>query len=178
MNGRVFVAWIGIVNGWLNLAEISVGYDRNGVPFIQGLIPRPGKIVQGSTNTTPGLGNCGNQLVVAYANYYGPGTAQPIEIMWTGDLAAGDLAASPNDLTLAGPYDLLDQTGRKETTDTGLQITGTQTRGVFLAWVGHANVDVSIANLPMNANVGSTVIGTSKRTLFRLTGAGSPFVPK
>jgi hypothetical protein len=164
LNGRTFVAWMGIVNGWVNIAEISIGHDENGVPFIQGLIPNI-QTIRVSTNTTPGLGTSGNQLILAYANYSGPPNAQPIEIMWT-----GDIIANPNNLGFAGPYNLLDQAGGREYTGTGLQMTGTQTRGAFLGWVGFGNQDVSIVRVPVNGNNGSNVTGTSKTVLFRLTG--------
>jgi len=165
LNGRAFVAWMGDVNGWVNVAEISVARDQNGVPFIQGLMPNI-QTLQASTNTTPGLGTYGTQLVIAFAIYTGPPNAQPIQIMWT-----GDIIANPNNLGFAGPYNLLDQAGGgKEYTGTGLQMTGTQTRGAFLGWVGFGNQDVSIVSLPVNGNNGSNVTGTSKTSLFALTG--------
>lgn len=79
-----------------------------------------------------------DQLVIAYANYSGPPNAESIEIMWT-----GDVIANPNNLGSAGPYSLLNQARRKEYTGTGLQMTGTQTRGAFLGWIGFGNRDVS-----------------------------------
>jgi hypothetical protein len=169
LNGRVFMAWLQPGNGNVNVTEVTLGKDGNGNPIIEGLVPPPiGQTIKVSTNSTPGFATYGNQLLIAFGIYAGPGgTPPPINVMWT-----GDLVANPNDYSFNAGYQLTDPTGSIERTWEAPVLVTTQTRGTFMAWKGWNNIDISIAQIPANVGAGGNAASIPpKRILFGLTGA-------
>lgn len=167
LNGRVFIAWMQPGNGNVNVTEVSLGKVDNGVPILEGLVPPPtGQTINVSTNSTPGFATYGNQLLVAFGIFTGPGgTPPPINVMWT-----GDLAANPGDYSFKAGYQLTDSAGSIERTWEAPVLVTAQTRGTFMVWKGWNNLDISIAEIPVNVNAGGNAASLSKRVLFQLTG--------